>query len=300
MRSLSVVLLAAGTAAFLRPLAPQRVPVALPAKRKKNKQVLSPSGEVVRGRQMMRASAIIANRGRSSLVSAPWLSDHLNDPKLRILDVTQALDRTGNTVSPGVDAYRAAHIPGARFVDVGRRLSTPNAKLHNMAPSPEQFAAELSRQGVDDGNHVVLYSSGKVMWATRVWWLLNSFGFEGRVSVLDGGLKAWTAAGGGTATFVPKPTPTTLPIRPARRTAFVDKDAVLKAMETDTTLVDTLKPSSFDGSKPSRYGRRGHIATATNVPYESLLDEAGCFLPEDELRRAFAAAGVGDEPVLAY
>ena len=80
----------------------------------------------------------------------------------------------------------------------------------------------------------------------------------------------------------------------------LDKDAVLKAMETDTTLVDTLKPSSFDGSTPSRYGRRGHIATATNVPYESLLDEAGCFLPEDELRRAFAAAGVGDEPVLAY
>ena len=62
--------------------------------------------------------------------------------------------------------------------------------------------------------------------------------------------------------------------------------------------VDTLKPASFDGSKPSRYGRRGHIRTAVNVPYTSLLDEAGCFLPEPELRRAFA--GVGDEPVLAY
>ena len=61
--------------------------------------------------------------------------------------------------------------------------------------------------------------------------------------------------------------------------------------------VDTLKPASFDG-KSSRYGRRGHIRTAVNVPYTSLLDEAGCFLPEPELRRAFA--GVGDEPVLAY
>ena len=251
--------------------------------------------------QMMRASAIIARRGRSSLVSAPWLKSNLNNPKIRVLDVTQVLDRTTNTVAPSVDAYMASHIPGARFVEVGGRLSTPNPKLHNLAPSPEQFAAELSRQGVDDDSHVVLYSSSKVMWATRVWYLMNAFGFEGEVSVLDGGLKAWTRAGGGTESGVApqKPTPTTLPIRQARYRAFVDKDAVLKAINGDELIVDTLKPASFDGSKESRYGRRGHIRTAVNVPYTSLLDEAGCFLPEPELRRALA--GVAEnEPVLAY
>ena len=258
-------------------------------------------GLLVGLQMMMRAGAIIARRGRSSLVSAPWLKDNLGDPKIRVLDVTQALDRTTNTVAPSVDTYMTSHIPGARFVDVGGRLSTPNPKLHNLAPSPEQFAAELSRQGVDDDSHVILYSSSKVMWATRVWYLLDSFGFEGEVSVLDGGLKAWTRAGGGTVSGVePKPTPTTLPIRQARYRAFVDKDDVLKAIEEgDRPIVDTLKPASYEGSKPSRYGRPGHISTAVNVPYTSLLDEAGCFLPEPELRRAFA--GVAEnEPVLAY
>ena len=193
-----------------------------------------------------------------------------------------------------------SHVPGARFVDVAGRLSTPDPKLHNLAPSPEQFAAELSRQGVDDDSHVVLYSSSKVMWATRVWYLMTSFGFEGEVSVLDGGIKAWTRAGGGTVSGVEaKPTPTTLPIRQARYRAFVDQEAVLRAIDAEEGLiVDTLKPASFDGSKASRYGRRGHITSAINVPYTSLLDEAGCFLPEPELRRALA--GVGDEPVLAY
>ena len=249
--------------------------------------------------QMMRASAIIARRGRSSLVSAPWLKDNLGDPKIRVLDVTQVLDRTTNTVAPGVDTYMTSHIPGARFVDAGGRLSLPDPKLHNLAPSPEQFAAELSRQGIDDSTHVVLYSSSKVMWATRVWYLMDSFGFEGEVSVLDGGLQAWTRAGGGTVSGVePKPTPTTLPIRQARYRALVDKEDVLRAIDEEKTLVDTLKSASFDGSKASRYGRPGHIRTAVNVPYTSLLDEAGCFLPEPELRRAFA--GVGDEPVLAY
>jgi thiosulfate/3-mercaptopyruvate sulfurtransferase len=249
--------------------------------------------------QTMRAGAIVARRGRSSLVSAPWLKDNLGDPKLRILDVTQVLDRTTNTVAPAVDTYMTSHVPGARFVDVAGRLSTPDPKLHNLAPTPEQFAAEVSRQGVDDDSHVVLYSSSKVMWATRVWYLMDAFGFEGQVSVLDGGLKAWTRAGGGTVSGVEtKPTPTTLPIRQPRYRAFVDKDAVLKAIDGDELIVDTLKPASFDGSKESRYGRRGHITSAINVPYTSLLDEAGCFLPEAELRRAFA--GVGEESVLAY
>ena len=252
------------------------------------------------GLQMLRASAIIARCGRSSLVSAPWLKENLGDPKLRALDVTQVLDRSTNTVAPAVDTYMTSHVPGARFVDVAGRLSTPDPKLHNLAPSPEQFAAELSRQGVDDDSHVVLYSSSKVMWATRVWYLMNAFGFEGEVSVLDGGLKAWTRAGGGTESGVePRPTPTTLPIRQARYRAFVDKEDVLKAINGDELIVDTLKPASFDGSKPSRYGRRGHIRTAVNVPYTSFLDEAGCFLPEPELRRAFASVGE-NEPVLAY
>ena len=72
----------------------------------------------------------------------------------------------------------------------------------------------------------------------------------------------------------------------------------VKAIDDEGLIVDTLKPASYEGSKESRYGRRGHIPTAVNVPYTSLLDEAGCFLPEPELRRAFA--GVGDGPVLAY
>ena len=255
-------------------------------------------GLLVGLQMMMRAGAIIARRGRSSLVSAPWLKDNLGDPKLRILDVTQVLDRTTNTVAPAVDTYMTSHVPGARFVDVAGRLSTPDPKLHNLAPSPEQFAAELSRQGVDDDSHVVLYSRSKVMWATRVWYLLDSFGFEGEVSVLDGGLKAWTRAGGGTVSGVePKPTPTTLPIRQARYRALVDKEDVLRAIDEEKTLVDTLKPASFDGSR-SRYGRPGHIASAINIPYTALLDDSGCFLPEAELRRAFA--GVAEDGLIAY
>jgi len=95
--------------------------------------------------QTMRAAAIIARRGRSSLVSAPWLKDNLGDPKLRVLDVTQVLDRSTNTVAPAVDTYMTSHVPGARFVDVAGRLSTPDPKLHNLGAFLRQ-TFDLSRQ----------------------------------------------------------------------------------------------------------------------------------------------------------
>jgi thiosulfate/3-mercaptopyruvate sulfurtransferase len=143
-----------------------------------------------------------------TLVSPGWLQSQLaaGASQLCILDVTQRLEAADNTVSADADGFAAAHIPGARFVDVGGRLSRQDqrtaegALLHNMLPGAAQFATELGEAGVRDESHVVLYSSTKVMWATRVWWMLRSFGFRGELSVLDGGLKAWTAAGGEVAT----------------------------------------------------------------------------------------------------
>eukprot|EP00629_Pelagomonadales_sp_RCC1024_P018187 CAMPEP_0119280502 /NCGR_PEP_ID=MMETSP1329-20130426/22774_1 /TAXON_ID=114041 /ORGANISM="Genus nov. species nov., Strain RCC1024" /LENGTH=141 /DNA_ID=CAMNT_0007281091 /DNA_START=41 /DNA_END=463 /DNA_ORIENTATION=+ len=124
---------------------------------------------------------VLARRGSSTLVDAAWLQKHIDDPRLRVLDVTQRLDRETNAVAPARDAFEAAHVPGADYVDVGRDLSAPHASLHNMAPSADAFAAALGAHGVDDACHVVLYSSSKVMWATRVWWLLDAFGFAGKV-----------------------------------------------------------------------------------------------------------------------
>ena len=239
---------------------------------------------------------------------------HLGDKNLRVLDVTQKLEKTNN-VLPAYDVFAASHIPGATFVDVGGRLSAQSqyaasgtVPLHNMACSAEQLAEELSSLGIDDESHVVLYSSKKVMWATRVWWLLQSFGFKGRVSVLDGGLSAWRAMGGDEASLTDDersrgqtsraaaPLPReAMPVRPVRPGAFVGKEAVLAALsDPSVALVDSLKASSFRGTKESRYGRRGHIVSALSVPYTSVVDEdtSGCFYGREAILRTFAAAGL--------
>jgi len=240
-------------------------------------------------------------RAASSLVQADELYSFLIDPNVLVIDATQKLCKETNTVSPGREWYEQGHVPGSVFIDVGGRLSAPgmrNARgdvLHNMAPTAEAFAAEMRQIGVDDSTHVVVYSSRHVMWATRMWWLLHSFGFQGRISVLDGGLQAWRERGlpleSGSGAVR---SPAELPTRPARTGAFVDKDRVREAIgDQDTLLIDTLKKASFEGAKASRYGRRGHITSAHSLPYPTVVcPESGRFFDRDAIQTALATAGV--------
>ena len=258
-------------------------------------------------------AAAFSPPGASSLVKPSWLMANLGNENLRVLDVTQKLDRKSNSVSPAYDAFASSHIPGATFVDVGSRLSAQHqytadgaVPLHNMHCTAEQFAEEMCSLGIDDESHIVLYSSKKVMWATRVWWMLQSYGFRGHVSILDGGLSAWKAAGGEVASLTEEErnrsltsrravTRTAMPARNIRPGAFVGKGAVLDAIsDPSIVLVDSLKASSFLGTKESRYGRRGHIVSALSVPYTLIVDEevSGCFNGRETILQAFAAAGL--------
>lgn len=121
------------------------------------------------------------------------------------------------------------------------------------------------------------------------------------MSVLDGGLKAWTSVGGelhsGMCPSAYEDSGrghNSLPVRSIRDGAFVDKIWALSALqEPDVTVVDSLSPESFDGSKKSRYGRRGHITSAINVPYISVVDKnSGRFFDNDVILNAFEKAGV--------
>ncbi len=138
-------------------------------------------------------------------------------------------------------------------------------------PGPGHFADAAGRLGIGPGSRVIVYSQGKTMWATRMWWLLRYIGFDD-VSVLDGGLTAWSAAGlptGSTAVvphgreFRPEPRPRLL----ARRA-----DVERAIDDGDTCLVNALGPAAFRGDGVASYSRPGRIPGSRNVPAEWLVD----------------------------
>ena len=101
---------------------------------------------------------------------------------------------------PGIDAYRAGHLPRSVFVDLPTDLAAePGPEGRHPLPPAARFEAAMRRAGVRDDGAVVVYDQADTTAAARAWWLLRYFGHR-YCRVLDGGFRAWTAAGGQVAT----------------------------------------------------------------------------------------------------
>lgn len=223
-----------------------------------------------------------------TLVTTEWLSRHLSDPDLVVLDCTVYMEPDsagGLRAVCGCGRFKEGHIPSARFADLKNDLSDLDSPLGFALPTPEQFCTVMGSLGVSDDSRVVLYDAYNSVWAARVWWMLRWVGFD-RAAVLDGGLKAWTAEGRPLST-VPVDSPAG-ELSPSLRPALIaDHDEVFGAMGDDAVvLIDAMPEPHFRG-KMAMYDRPGHIPTALNVPATSLIDESGRYLPLDELADMF-------------
>ena len=164
-------------------------------------------------------------------------------------------------------------------------------------PAAEAFAAAVGALGVCAGDHVVCYATYGIGTAPRAWWMFRLFGHE-RVSVLDGGLPAWTAGGGTLDKGPARPRPRAFQatFNPAR---IRDLAAVRANLEAATELVvDARSAGRFAGTEtePRPGLRGGHIPESVNLPYQTLLDGPRMLAPE-VLRARLEAAGVaGDRP----
>ena len=252
------------------------------------------------------------------LVTTDWLAEHLDDPRVQILDVTAKLtSKLENRAE--TECYRDSHIPGSLFFDVpaGKGvLSNADADLPWMWPSSEQVTTALASVGVGPGTRVVLVArtpregiDSGTMWCTRAWWTLHHSGVD--CAILLGGLERW-AAEARRLTDEPSAVPEASPFVPGdgRAVACATKDDVLAAAAAaglgtagaPTCLVDALGADSFDGSGPSYGPRSGHISGAVNVPFRSLIEtETAGFVDADAMHAHLAAAGLLDErDVITY
>jgi len=219
-----------------------------------------------------------------TLVSAEWLSQHLDDPDLVVLDCTVTTiphdDGSFHNVSARPE-YELGHIPNAGFADLKGDLCDTSNPVEFAVPTPDQFCAAMGALGVGDDSRVVLYDTNYTAWAARVWWMLRWVGFD-RAAILDGGLGAWAAEG--------RPLDIGSVSRPAKQLTpkprpglIAEHDEVLAGIDDAAVcLIDTL-PEEFYRGELDVYGRPGHIPGAVNINAMKLLDRTGRFRPEDEL-----------------
>ena len=224
------------------------------------------------------------DRSLDTLVTAEWLSQHLDDPDLVVLDCTVRVDMAeggGFRQTSGRADYERGHIPTAGFADLLGDLCDVDSPLDFTMPTPEQFCAAMSELGVGDDSRVVLYDGFGSVWAARVWWMLRWVGFD-RAAVLDGGLRAWTAEERPLSTEPASHQQIKLTSSP-RPELIADRDEVFAGIKDDgVVLIDAMPAAHFDG-KMAFYDRPGHIPGALNISAMALLDESGRYCPPDEL-----------------
>ena len=237
------------------------------------------------------------------LVSTEWVAARLDDPDLRMFDVTVHLRPATPgpyRIESGRTDYEVGHIPGAAFLDLAQDLSDTSSQLTFTRLPADELSKALGAAGIRRGVRVVVYSSTTPMWATRVWWMLRALGFED-VAVLDGGLAKWRAESrpvvAGTQAYPAAELSLT-----ERPDAWADRHAVLAAIgDGAVCTINALAPSVHSGEGPVNYGRKGHIAGSRNVPYAALLDADGAYRPDEELRALFKDVGALDRPrVILY
>jgi thiosulfate/3-mercaptopyruvate sulfurtransferase len=220
------------------------------------------------------------------------------DPNLVVLDCRFDL----GDPKAGHGAYLNGHIPGAHFADLNTDLASaigPKTGRHPL-PDPQVFAANLAAWGVHPASQVVVYDEVNGSFAARAWWLLRWVGHP-TVAVLNGGFKAWLAAGGPTSPGEEGRAPRSLHASPAP--ARVDGDAVVDAAQVMSLLrdpkrllVDARAAERYAGTVEPIDAVAGHVAGAVNHPFATNLAADGRFLPPEQLRQRWAAELDGRSP----
>lgn len=225
----------------------------------------------------------------SLLLSTAQLRDRLTRGGVVVLQVGERAD------------YNYGHIPGARFLPYDAISARGRDGLMLEMPPAATVAALLESLGVSDASRIVLYWSQD--WyspTTRVFLTLDYLGLGDRTSILDGGFAAWKAAGGPVTADASPTTHGTLTLHP-RSDVIVDAKVVRAAIgDARVALIDARDERFYVGQAQGVNAREGHVPSARNLPFSTLLDH-GAFKSRAALERMFAAAGATpDKRIVGY
>lgn len=193
----------------------------------------------------------------------------------------------------GRRAYDQAHIPGAVYFHLEHDLSGPEGEHggRHPLPDPAMLAAKLSAAGLGPGVPLVVYDETGAH-AARFWWLMQWLGHD-QVAVLDGGWRAWAAAGQPTTDVVPGPLAGAF--EPRVNWDLVVSMAGVQNRPADQVVVDARSGARYAGQPDPLDARQGHIPGAVNRFWGDGLRPDGTWRSPEEQRARFAALPPGEQ-----
>ena len=227
------------------------------------------------------------------LVDTKWLQANLDNPNVRIIEVS---------VNPG--QFERGHIPGAVNLKWHTDLVDP---VRRDIVTKQNFQEKLRKAGVNKDTTVVLYGDNNNWFAAWGAWVFDVYGVK-NVKLLDGGRNKWEADKlplSARASSYKLGNITVNGANPKLRARLTD---VLQASNKKTAaLVDIRSADEYNGKVFAPNGvqelsiRAGHIPGAVNVPWGQAVAADGTFKSKEELRKIYANVGVdGKKPIITY
>jgi thiosulfate/3-mercaptopyruvate sulfurtransferase len=228
------------------------------------------------------------------LVDADWVQAHLQDPKVRLVEV-----------DVDTSSYEKGHIPGAVGFNWQKELQDQIVR----APLDKEHLEELlGRAGISNDTTIVLYGDNNNWFAAWAFWILKFYGHQD-VRLLDGGRAKWVAENRELSTKVPEYRRTTYHAQAPDKQVRALRDQILAQLgSSGFALVDVRSPAEYSGellapaNLPQEGAQRGgHIPGAANIPWSMAVREDGTFKPAEELRALYEGKGITQEKdVVAY
>ena len=227
------------------------------------------------------------------LVETDWVAEHLEDPKVRLVESDE-----------DVLLYEVGHIPGAVKIDWHE---DEQDQVTRDFISKEQFEQLMSSRGIANDTTVVFYGDRNNWYAAYTYWLFKMYGHRD-CRIMNGGRAKWEAEGRPLTREAPQYPPTAYRAQEPDESIRAFRDEVLEHMRAGRPLVDVRSPEEYRGevihmaNYPQEGAQRaGHIPGAKNIPWATAANPDGTFKRPRELRELYAGQGITpDQPVVAY
>lgn len=229
------------------------------------------------------------------LVDTQWVADHLDDPKVRIVESDE-----------DILLYDQGHLPGAVMIDWVNDL---NDKVRRDYLGKEGFEQLLSSKGIANDTTVVFYGDKNNWWATYAFWVFQLFGHT-NAKIMNGGRKKWFDENRPASKETPSYARTEYKAQERadyKIRAF--RDQVLAHVQGKAPLVDVRSPKEYSGellhmeAYPQEGALRGgHIPGAKSIPWAKAANEDGTFKSVEELKQLYEKENgfAPDQNIIAY
>jgi thiosulfate/3-mercaptopyruvate sulfurtransferase len=227
------------------------------------------------------------------LVSTEWVSQHVDDPKVRLVEV-----------DVDTSAYEKSHIKNA----VGWNWTTQlNDSVRRDIPNAQQFEELCRSSGISNNATVVLYGDNNNWFAAFAFWQFKIYGHQD-VRLMNGGRKKWESEKRPFTSEIPKFAPSAYKTGTPDKGLRARRDDIFQVLEKRSAyLVDVRSPDEFTGKVIAPPGmtetaqRGGHIPGAANIPWSQAANDDGTFKSYEELVKLYESQGIRpDREAVAY